>query len=160
MGLTESYVDVLLQSLKKKDEVLREVYQLELEYERLFKQAKPDMEELDNLQNAKENYIQRLNELEQGFEQVYQRVREEIQQDKYRYQAEIQEMQRYIKSVTDLMVQVRAQEERNRQYVEAFFRTTKREIRNFNSGKKGMAQYSQHSAAPVMGQSYFMNSKK
>lgn len=69
-------------------------------------------------------------------------------------------MQGYIKKITDKTVKIKAQEVRNQQYMKIFFENKKREIRQFRSGNRSVARYSQHTANSAMGQSYFLNKKK
>ena len=155
----DTYVDVLLTSLKKKKNVLEKLDNVVTKQEQALKIPKSDMEELDELQQQKGDLIAEIEQLEQGFEKVYTRAGEELSEERQRYRPQIEQMQQYIKEITDLTVKIQAQEERNRQYMEMFFKNKKREIRQYNFGNQRMAQYSQHSADPVMGQSYFLNRK-
>lgn len=159
MNTMDTYIDVLLTSLKKKKHVLEKLDRVVTKQEQTLKLPKSNMEDLDELQEQKADLIAEIEQLEEGFEKVYTRAGEELSKERQKYRSQIEQMQGYIKEITDLTVKIQAQEERNRQYMEMFFKNKKREIRQYNFGNQRMAQYSQHSADPVMGQSYFLNRK-
>lgn len=160
MNTMDTYIDVLLTSLKKKEQVLGKLDRVvEKEYSAL-KNTEASIDELNELQQQKEDLLAEMEELEIGFEKVYERAGEELSAERQKYRAQIEQMQCYIKSITDLTVKIKAQEERNRQYMEAFLKSKKREIKQYHLGNQRMAQYHQHAADPVMGQSYFLNRKK
>ena len=160
MNTMDTYVDVLLTSLKKKEQVLIKLDRVVEKEEKALKNPDATVDELNELQQQKEDLLAEMEQLEIGFEKVYERAGEELSKERQKYRPQIEQMQSYIKSITDLTVKIKAQEERNRQYMEAFLQSKKREIRQYNVGNQRMAQYNQHSANSVMGQSYFLNHKK
>lgn len=160
MNTMDTYIDVLLTSLKKKEQVLGKLDRVVEKEDIALKDADASIDELNELQQQKEDLLAEIEQLEIGFEKVYERAGEELSNERQKYRPQIEEMQRYIKSITDLTVKIKAQEERNRQYMEAFLKSKKREIKQYHVGNQRMAQYHQHSADPVMGQSYFLNRKK
>lgn len=160
MDTMDTYVDVLLTSLKKKKHVLEKLDQVVDKQGQALKTNPIDIDDLDELQKQKGDLIAEIEQMEDGFEKVYTRVGEELSRERQKYRSQIEQMQCYIKVITDMTVKIKAQEERNRQYMEMFFKSKKDEIRQYNFGNRRLAQYNQHSADPVMGQSYFMNRKK
>lgn len=160
MNTMDTYIDVLLTSLKKKEQSLEKLDRVVEKENDVLKRTDASVDELDELQQQKGDLLAEIEELEIGFEKVYERAGEELSRERQKYRPQIEEMQRYIKSITDLTVKIKAQEERNRQYMEVFIQSKKREIKQYHVGNQRMAQYHQHSADPVMGQSYFLNRKK
>ena len=160
MNTMDTYVDVLLTSLKKKEQVLGKLNRIVEKEDKTLKKADAGIDELNEIEEQKGELLAEMEQLEIGFEKVYERAGEDLSKERQKYRSQIEQMQSYIKSITDLTVKIKAQEERNRQYMEAFFQSKKREIRQYNVGNQRMTQYSQHSADPVMGQSYFLNHKK
>lgn len=156
----DAYVDALLTSLKKKKNVLEMLDRVVVKQGQVLKLSKVEIEDLDELQRQKGELIAEIEQLEEGFEKVYTRAGEELSKERQKYRTPIEQMQGYIKEITDLTVKIQAQEERNRQNMELFFANKKKEIRQYNFGSRQMAQYHKHSADPVMGRSYFMNRKK
>lgn len=157
---TDAYVDILVTSLRKKVILLEKIEKVITEQEKELKLPNPDIDRLDEIQKQIEELIIEVERAEDGFENIYNRVRESMDANKYKYKSQIQEMQGYIRTITDKTVKIKAQEVRNQQYMKFFFENKKREIKQFRSGNRSVAQYSQHTANSMMGQSYFLNSKK
>lgn len=160
MEHTDAYVDILVTSLRKKITLLEKIENVITEQERELKKPNPDIDRLDEIEKQIGELLQEVEQAEDGFESVYNRVKEVLEDQKAKYKSQIQEMQGYIRTITDKTVKIKAQEVRNQQYMKLFFETKKREIRQFRSGKRSVAKYNQHTANSAMGQSYFLNSKK
>ena len=160
MSKNETYVDVLVTSLRKKIEILEKLDVIIEEQEQLLKKTKVEIDEVDENHKQKENLLDELEKADIGFEKVFQRVKEEITDNKYQYETQIKEMQVYIKKITDLTVKLQAQEIRNKQLMEIFFKNKKNEVRIFNQNNRSTEKYNRHMVNRVNGQSYFMDSKK
>lgn len=159
MNTMDTYVDVLLASLKKKEQVLIKLDRTVEKEEKTLKNADAGVDELNELQQQKEDLLAEMEQLEIGFEKVYERAGEELSKERQKYRSQIEQMQCHIKSITDLTVKIKAQSERNRLYMEAFLQNKKREIRQYNIGNQKMAQYNRNSVNSLTGQSYFLNRK-
>lgn len=110
----DSYVGMLLQTLQKQEETLREVLTVTKAQSKLADSDSFDEDRFQDTLNQKEILISRLNSLDDGFASVYGRVRNVIMQEKDNYRDEIRRMQELIKSCTDLGVEIKVLEERNR----------------------------------------------
>ncbi len=157
---TDTYVDILVTSLRKKVVLLEKVEKVITEQEKELKLPNPDIDHLDEIQKQIEELVIELEQAEDGFENIYNRVKDAMDADRYKYKSKIQEMQGYIRTITDKTVKIKAQEVRNQRYMEFFLENKKREIKQFRSGNRSVAKYNQHTANSAMGQSYFLNSKK
>lgn len=160
MDTKETYVDVLITSLKKKISILEKLEKVVMEQERLLRNSQVSMDELDENDKEKGTLLQELENADEGFENVYNRVKEEFVVNKYKYETQIKEMQGMIKQITNLTVRLQAQEERNKQWMELFFRNKKQEVRIFHKGAKSTERYTSHMANRPQGQSYFLDKKK
>jgi DNA repair ATPase RecN len=160
MDHTDAYVDILVTSLRKKVTLLEKIEKVITDQERELKKPDPDIDHLDEIEKQIGELLQEVEQSEDGFESVYNRVKDSMGDNKDKYKSQIQEMQGYIKKITDKTVKIKAQEVRNQQYMKLFFENKKREIRQFRSGNRSVARYSQHTANSAMGQSYFLNKKK
>lgn len=109
-----SYIGMLLQTLQKQEVTLQEVLAVTKEQSRIANGQEFDEEAFGETLNRKEILIARLNSLDDGFASVYGRVRSVILQEKDAYREELLKMQEYIKSCTDLGVEIKVLEERNR----------------------------------------------
>lgn len=160
MNKNETYVDVLITSLRKKIDILEKLDVVIEEQEQILKKPKIEIEQVDENHKKKEKLLDELEKADVGFESVFSRVKEEITENKYQYESEIKEMQGYIKKITDLTVKLQAQERRNKQFMEIFFRNKKNEVRIFHQNNKSAEKYNRNMANRVSGQSYFMDKKK
>lgn len=160
MEQNATYVNVLVTALKKKLSILEKMEQSILEQERILKQKKISIDEVNENEKEQEELLIELDKADQGFENVYNRVREEFAVNKYQYETEIKTMQGYIKKITDLTVKIQAQQIRNRQLMEVFFYTKKREVQKFHYNKRTTAQYHSHMANTNSGEAVFLDSKK
>lgn len=160
MNKNETYVDVLVTSLRKKIDILEKLDIVIEEQEQILKKPKIEIEQVDENHRKKEKLLDELEKADVGFEKVFSRVKEEMTENKYQYESEIKEMQVYIKKITDLTVKLQAQEIRNKQLMEIFFRNKKNEVRIFNQNNRSAEKYNRNMANRVSGQSYFMDKKK
>lgn len=109
-----SYIGMLLQTLQNQEATLQEVLAITKEQSMIANGQTFDEEAFGDTLNRKEILIARLNSLDDGFASVYGRVRSVIFQEKDSYKEDILKMQEYIKNCTDLGVEIRVLEERNR----------------------------------------------
>ena len=107
--MSETYLAIMLQSLKKKEQVLDEIIRLnDLQKKQLTDQATP-VDDFDKTVEDKSACIDQLDQLDSGFEKLYAQVQEELQANKEQYADTIRELQKRIRSVTDksIMIQPR-----------------------------------------------------
>lgn len=109
-----SYIGMLLQTLQNQEVTLQEVLAITKEQSKIAAGQDFDEEAFGETLNRKEILIARLNSLDDGFASVYGRVRSVIMQEKDAYREDILKMQEYIKHCTDLGVEIKVLEERNR----------------------------------------------
>lgn len=109
-----SYIGMLLQTLKNQEDTLRDVLEVTKEQSKIAAGQEFDDEAFGDTLNRKEILIARLNSLDDGFAAVYGRVRSLVLQEKGTYKEDILKMQEYIKKCTDLGVEIKVLEERNR----------------------------------------------
>ena len=109
-----SYIGMLLQTLQNQEVTLQEVLAITKEQSKIAAGQEFDEEAFGETLNQKEILIARLNSLDDGFASVYGRVRSVIMKEKESYREEILKMQEYIKNCTDLGVEIKVLEERNR----------------------------------------------
>lgn len=127
--MIENYLGILEESLQKKIAMLNEIAEHSCEQENLLKQDKLDLEAFDVLVDKKDELIQKLLKLDEGFEALYERVREQLQADKDVYKGQIATMQNLIAQITDKSMSIQAQESRNKKMVETYFAKEKNAIR-------------------------------
>lgn len=121
MAMNQSGVQILLQSLEKKAQLLDRMIQQNSVQEGILKEEELDMDAFDEAINEQGVYLEELDRLDQGFEAVYDRVREDLMQDKSRYRTEITRMKELIQQITDKIVTLNAGNMRNKVLAENQF---------------------------------------
>ena len=139
--MIENYLNVLEDSLQKKVTVLNEIAEQNCKQEELLKQEKLDLEAFDIIVEKKDELIQKILKLDEGFETLYERVREQLQANKDAYKTQIAHMQQLISQITDKNMSVQAQEARNKKMVEDYFAKEKSAIRAGRQASKAAYDY-------------------
>ncbi len=109
-----SYIQMLLETLQKQETTLQEVLEVTKHQSEIANGQLFDEEAFGETLNQKEILIARLNSLDDGFASVYGRVRSVILQEKDVYREDVLKMKESIKRCTDLGVEIKVLEERNR----------------------------------------------
>lgn len=160
MDNNSTYIQVMIQSLNKKREVLEKIIEYTLDQELVLSDNEVDLDKFGDLIEEKQKWIEQLNLLDTGFGKLFERVKEEIQLHREKYQEEIVEMQRLIKKITDLSVVLQTNEIRNKSSFEQYSTNKKKEIRTFKMSNSSASKYYQNMANQHQGQSYFLDKKK
>jgi hypothetical protein len=136
-----SYIAILKESLVKKSVVLDRVIAIDEELMKTLRENPSDLETFDRYLEEKEEAIQELNQLDDGFEAVYDKVAELLQTEKEAYASEIKELQSLTREVTGKTMTAQNAEARARQAVEEFFTKKKGEIRDGRKSSRVTAYY-------------------
>lgn len=129
------YLTILQDDLKKKIDILDEIQRICKYQSKILASEPVAYDKFDQCVDDKDVCIEQLNKLDEGFELVYDRVREELQGKKEAYADWIAETQKLISAVMEKSVAIQAQEERNKQAVEAAFQ---KERQSLGKGKRSM----------------------
>lgn len=160
MDNNSTYIQVMIQSLNRKKEVLEKIIECTQGQELVLKEEEVDLDQFGDLIDEKQKWIDQLNLLDTGFEKLFERVKEEIQLHREQYQVEIQQMQGLIKEITDLGVNLQTSEIRNKARFEQYSANKKKEIRAFKMSNTSATKYYQNMSNQHQGQSYFLDKKK
>lgn len=139
--MMDNYLMILEESLLKKLKVLDEIAVYNQEQEKLLKKEKVSLEELDENMNHKDELIQRLTELDEGFETLYERVREQLLVNKDAYKEQILKLQQMISQVTEKSVSIQAQEARNKRLIDDYFKKERSQLRQNRQSSKAAYNY-------------------
>lgn len=139
--MAETYLAIMLQSLKKKEKVLDEIIRLnDLQKNQLTDQTR-SVDEFDKTVEDKATCIQQLEQLDSGFEKLYAEVAAELEADKGKYADEIRQLQERIRIVTDKSVMIQAQEARNKDFMMQKFTTVKQQAKGVRTNSKAITGY-------------------
>ena len=160
MGDNHNYIQILVSTLQKQVEALQEILQLTKEQRKIAENPCFDESMLEKTLNKKEVLIVKLNELDDGFVSVYGRVRKEVNEHKELYRAELQQLQNLIKECTDLGVEIKVLEERNREKLAQCFAGKHKEYGSQRTAATVASRYHKTMHNTQMADSYFFNKKK
>lgn len=161
MEKNNNYVNILMESLQKKIEILNEIIKLNEEQKAIITKEKLDMDRLDDNIRDKGELIDRLNMLDDGFQTVFERVQDELTTNREQYHDEILKMQSYIKKITEQSMTIKAVEQRNKVEMEKQFNTVRSNIKKSRTSNRAASDYYKgmsgigHQVEPQ-----FMDSKK
>ena len=155
----ENHLTILSESLDKKIAVLEEIQAYNQKQEEAFTKEVPDMDGFDESLEEKEELIQRIEKLDEGFEILYERIATQLKDNKAAYAGQIRELQGKIQRVTDLSTAIQAQESRNKKLIEDYFSKMKAGIKKNRQGSKVAYDYYKNMSGAAFNRSQFMDSK-
>lgn len=160
MSHEQDYIKILIESLKKKLAVLDEIISFNKEQKKLIEEEKLDLPEFETTMTQKQELIDKLNLLDDGFETIYGRVKEELVTNSENHKEDIGILKGLISGVTEKSVLIQAEEERNRVAIENHFVSYKKEIRQFKQGRNVASNYYKSMSKLDHMDPHFMDKKK
>lgn len=121
-SMTESYLNILEESLEEKLQVMAEIQRYSTLQQEIFQSQEADLDKFDEYVDKKDELLQKLTALDSGFEALYGNVSEELKDNREKHGAQIRRLQELVSRVTEGSVAIQAQEARNKKLVEAYFR--------------------------------------
>lgn len=131
--MTEQYLDILVDSLHRKIELLDKITVLNRQQSEAINAEPANFEDFDRLVDEKDGLLQVLITLDEGFELTYEHIKEELPANQEKYSGYITQLQSLITEVMEKSTSAQAQEARNKQAVEDAFR---KERKNLGQGRK------------------------
>lgn len=138
------YAVLMIDSLKNKQKLLETLLNKTKDQEELIKGNDYDdvnWKQFDVIIEEKNNAINRIEALDDGFTQIFDKMKSEMDEHKAEYAKEIKEMQELIKEITELSVAIQTLEERNRKDIERIMFDSKREIKQTKKNLKVSGAY-------------------
>ena len=158
--MTENYLTLLEESLKRKLQVMAEIQAYNLRQQEIFQADEVEFDKFDEYMAEKESLIEKLTSLDNGFERLYQKVAEELKDNRQKYTEQIKSLQKLITEVTDASVAIQAQEARNKKLIEDYFRKERDGIRMNRKTSKAAIDYYRNMSKSAVVLPQFMDSKK
>lgn len=164
MGTAERngvYVSMMVDALKRKTRILTELLDLTKEQKSLLSMSELDQERFQKIIDEKGEYINDLNQIDDGFDALFRLVKKDIEANKDGYKEEIQEMQDLISGISDMGVEIQALEHQNSEKFKTYLANQRKGIRDFHVNNKTASAYYQNMAnSHRPEQSYFFNETK
>lgn len=156
---TGNYLQIMIDSLIKKKDILQKIVEYNTEQESILKEAEFNGDVFQKNMELKSECIDELNRLDEGFQMVYDRVKEDVQMYKQNYKPDIERLQQLIREVTSLSAAIQTQEARNKLQVERRFRQLREETK---TAKRSMSMANQYykNMAQISSEPQFMDKKK
>ncbi len=158
--MQKTYVDIMIQSLNKKIQVLNEIKRLNVLQCNLLEDEKADADDFDKTVEDKAKLIEQLEQLDSGFDKLFERVREELYEHKDAYRDKIKSMQDCIRRITDLSMELQSQEARNKDLMTRKFVSVKQKAKIVRTNTKAASQYYKNMMQLNYVDPQFMDNKK
>lgn len=160
MEYQTDYIQILIKSLQKKIETLDFISSINMEQKKLAEAEKFDLQTFEKTLTKKQEGIDALNKLDEGFETVFERVKPEITEHAERHKAEIEQLKKLVALVTEKGMAAEAEEARNKALIEKQFSTLKKEIRQAKNTKNATNNYYKSMNKLNVIEPVFMDKKK
>ncbi len=135
------YIPVMIQSLKKKNEILDVIRGLNQQQREELENPALDPDDFDLTVEKKAKQIEELERLDAGFGELFERVRGELNGNRQTYCEEIATMQELIRLLTEKSADIRAQEQRNKELMTRKFAAVRKQVKEVRKSQKIVNQY-------------------
>lgn len=158
--MAENYLLIMIQSLKKKIQVLDCIIDANGRQKADLENPNLDPDDFDKIVEEKAKYIEQLELLDSGFDKLFSRVKEMLDNDRDMYKNEIKEMQTLITRITEKSSQIQVQEVRNKELMTMKFTKVHKQARDVRSNQQAVNQYYQNMKKLNVIDPQFMDNKK
>ena len=159
--MNSTYIGILSDTLRRKLAVLEELSEITARQSKLLAEEELDIDAFGDTVTLKEEQLEKLNSLDDGFMDIYNKVAEEMKANPNAYKDKILEARGLIRSVTELSTGLMAAEERNHTAMSIHMTKGRRKVKDFKvSSKTAAAYYKNMSGKHREGDSYFFSQKK
>lgn len=158
--MADNYLLIMIQSLKKKVQVLDCIIDANDRQKIALENPSLDPDDFDVIVEEKAKYIEHLDLLDQGFDKLFARVKEELDNNRDAYKDEIREMQTLITTVTEKSNKIQVQEARNKDLMTQKFTKVRKQARDVRASQQAVNQYYQNMKKINFIDPQFMDNKK
>jgi hypothetical protein len=139
--MTKDYLQIMIESLEKKIEILDKVVELDKRQLTISLQKPTDMKAYNATMEEKGSLISELEKLDDGFTNTYELVKEEVTSNPQLYREQVLAMQELIQTAIEKGVTVEAQEKRNKQAMESMIGDRRAQIRQMRVSSSAASKY-------------------
>ena len=107
--VTDNYIGIMIESLRRKKDVLTDILKLSEEQSLLLDDPNLEPDTFEKNVNRKAALIDKLEQLDTGFESLYDKVKEELESNRDIHKEQIRQMQELIRALTELICRFRQQ---------------------------------------------------
>lgn len=139
--MTEDYLQIMIESLEKKNSVLDKLMELGKRQLTLAMQQPADLKAYDASMDEKGRFIDELGKLDDGFMYTYELIKEEVQSNPERYKVQVSRLQELIRTAVEKGVSIETQEQRNKQAMQNMLRVKRNEIKQVRISNNAASKY-------------------
>jgi len=154
------YLNLMIDSLEKKISVLEDIQQANENQSALLKAEQFDQEAFDLAMDVKEEQIERLDRLDEGFDSLYERVRDFLLKHKEECRGEIARLQELIQKISEKSASIQVTEQRNRSALEKVMNQENGKLRMMRNKNRLMQSYAANMNQVNLIDPQFMDKKK
>lgn len=155
-----NYIAILKSSLDKKINILEKISMQNEEQRKLAIADKFDLDMFDEIYEEKGKLIGELNLLDSGFQSVFDRVKDTLENNREEYRDDIATLQRQVKRITELSMEIQAQETRNKELMEHSTSSMKQDVKTARATNKAAIDYYHNMAKLNVIDPQFLDQKK
>jgi len=156
----QAYIQLLTDTLEKKKKILIWLMNVTEQQEEIFSSDPFDEAVFNQTISIKEEHLNTLAMLDEGFEKVYEGVRDELSANREKYIMEINMLKNLITDITDLSVKLQVLEKRNKTKIEHYFSQKRKGIRDSRMSSKTVSNYYKTMTKQHEAESVFYDKKK
>lgn len=161
MDNINTYISVLHGSLRKKLELIKEILELTKEQNKILSKEDIDADYFERIVDEKDRKINEVLSIDKGFQSLFDKISVYIKANPKTYRQQILEMQNFIRTITDIGVEIENLEYRNREKFKKYILLKRNSIKDFKvSNKTAVSYYKNMSNQHREWQSYFIDSRK
>lgn len=154
------YVQMLEEVLEKKNKLLDNLLLLTKKQSEVLSQDQVDYTVIDALVSQKNDDIQQILLIDDGFQRLYENVKHEIKDNKERFQHNIVAIQKWIKIIVEKGMILRELENQNKALFERYIIEEKKKIGTFKKSNTVATAYYKSMINMQTNESYFLDKKK
>lgn len=154
------YIPIMIQSLKKKEQVLDSIIQLNRKQKEELENPTGDPDDFEKVMSEKAECIEQLELLDEGFEEIFEKVRDELNVRRDLYRDEIAQMQTFIQGLTAKSATIQTEEARNKELMQKKFASIRKQVKEVRQSQKVVNQYYKNMMKTNFVESQFTDNKK
>lgn len=139
--MTDSYLQLLVESLEKKCEVLDKILEVDDRQAALCIGPGMDMIAYDATVDEKSDLLEELNKLDEGFTSTFEIIKDELLENTSEYKKEIALLKDLIRETMDKTTSIEAKETRNKMALDSFFKAKRNEVKQQRVNSSVVSKY-------------------
>ena len=156
----KQYLELLIQSLKKKLMILNKIAVLNQDQRAILQDENADPDTFDINVRDKDRLIRQIVELDTGFDEVYAHIKDLMERDHSAYEEQLSQMRELIRLIMAKDASIRAEEQRNYVLAQKKFASVRTKVREVKASQKMVNSYYQNMMRQSRSTAQFMDNKK